>query len=258
MQGKNLSLMIKNTINLALKKTFANNIWKLEIDSYSNLVAVELRDPTTHTVTFCVIDFTGNSIYSSAAPEEKEWTIDHIQQGFLVLKRVGSHTPVSEGIKIYEVASGRTTAFLREYQHIESRERMLLVRHQRFATGGEQWVDILSGELRTKAADFAPPFLQNKVQFPVNAPAPSRFVELKNVINPVAAMKLEDKYILCHHQQQGDTYTLTLSVFTLNQHLSSEVIMTGIKKMILQPFFSVDRHLFFLADNKREIVSYLV
>src|SRR5690606_39524241 len=72
------------------------------------------------------IDFKGTALMHPLIMEEKEWTLDGIQNGFIVLKCVGEHTPIQEGVQVRRISDGQNTYFSREHIQIgraSSRER---------------------------------------------------------------------------------------------------------------------------------------
>lgn len=251
--------MFKNTINKVFQKKFPNNIWKIEIDIFHNYLAIEVRDKQTTLPQYTVFDFSGQLISSSSyIPLEKEWMMEGIQKGFIILKKVGENTPVKEGIRVIHSNSGQEVFTNYEYQLLDVYEDYIKVRHRSVVSGNELYLRIEDGTLHSNRDIDITHLPRNGVIFPIVYNKTPHFFSAEKITDYLWLSKAGEHYIWCYHQHESDSYCLVLAVSDLNQVLYREVIIDRLERMIPQPYFQVGRNLFFLSQNKQEIVSYLV
>ena len=137
-------------------------------------------------------------------------------------------------------------------------DRQLIVRHRNFASGYEQHVDIDTGALthinkptnRRSAPDIIIP-----QRYTLELPAP-----LANYViqGEILHCRIGSKQLFAFHEVTPQSYRVRLVIYSGLNILSDEIVLTGLTKMIPELFFAIGRQLFFVGDNKREIVSYLV
>lgn len=250
--------MFKSTINKAFQKEFPNNIWKIEVDTFCNYLVIETRDAHTTMPQYTVLDFDGHIIMEGYSPSAKDWMLEGIQKGFIILKKVGENTPVKEGIQAIHAISGQEVFTSYEYQLLDVYEDYIKVRHRNVISGNEQFIHIKDGMLRSVHEIDTEHLPLNRVVFPVIYHSKPKILSKENFTDHIWLSKARDHYIWCYHQHQPEGYCLILILSDLNQILHRQVILDSMEKMILQPYFQVDQQLFFLSHNKQEIVSYLV
>ena len=249
--------MTKYTINKVFEKALASNIWKIEVDPMQPLIAVETRDMDSTEATFQVFDLEGNCRMSPCQADGKEWTLDSIQDGHLILKRVGEHTPIQEGIQIIDSSLNKTVFTSYEFILLDVFFRKVHARHRSIASGETIAIDILTGQY-SPSPDNKFEICPNKIQYPITYQTKPHFLASEEIEGPIWLSKCATHYLWCYHQANADGYSLILALSDLNRLLDRQVILSQMGKMIPQPYFQMDRQLFFMTFDKREIVSYLV
>ncbi|MFD2597609.1 hypothetical protein ACFSQ3_01490 [Sphingobacterium corticis] len=251
--------MTKNTIKKAFHKDFVHNIWKMEVDGYSDKMAVEIRNAETTRPTFVVIDYKFGNTIMNYTTDSKEWTMEGVQKDYLVLKQVGEQTPTKEGIQIICISEEKQVMLSYEYVLLEMFEDYLLVRPRSFTQGGEQLLRIADGQrfsIQEKVVNEIP---INRVNFPIPYAEMPIFFADEPIQEQLWLSKIDEKtFAWAYHTKDKSTYDLHLAISTTDTIVDTEIVQTDLKKMFPQPYFQVDDRLFFLADNKHEIVSYLV
>jgi len=249
--------MNKYTINKIFEKAFPTNIWKIEIDSIKPYLAVETRDIETTLASFFVFDFEGNCLMSPCQADGKEWTLDSIQNGYMILKRVGEQTPVQEGIRIIRILDNELVFNSYEFVLLDVYEGLIHARHRTISSGESIAINIKTGKY-SPAQDQEFSFAANKIQYPVTYAQTPRFLKQEHTLGPLWLSKSGNHYLWCYHKQQHDKFDLCFAISNLNQILDQKVIINEMEKMIPQPYFQLGNQVFFMSYNKREIVSYLV
>ncbi|MCL7989108.1 hypothetical protein M8998_14260 [Sphingobacterium sp. lm-10] len=251
--------MLKNTIKKVFQKDFIENIWKIEVNGYRDEIGVEIRDSQTTLPTYHILRFEDGMDLMRYSPEEKDWTMEGLQKDFLILKKVGEQTPTKEGIQVVNIRTETPVFTSYEYTLLDVCEDYLHVRHRSFTSGGEQLIALTTGEVFPVSDVVLQRYPKNRVSFPLaydkHRPA---FLPDHPVCQDLWISKLSEAYLWCYHTQQNNGYDLHIAVSDLEQVHDQVVVQSAIPKMFPQPYFQVGNHLFFMADNKHEIVSYLV
>ncbi|MFZ4262266.1 hypothetical protein ACFRAE_09495 [Sphingobacterium sp. HJSM2_6] len=249
--------MTKYTINKVFEKAFHENIWKIEVDSKQSLVAIETRDLASTLASFHIFDFNGKPILDACIAESKEWTLDSIQNAKLILKRVGEHTPIQEGIKIIDIYLNQEIFLSYEYILLDVYCEYIHARHRSILTGESYLIDIASAEVSI-VHDLDLEICLNKIQYPITYPHTPPFLAEELISGPIWLSKVDEHYLWCFHQEDGQKFNLILALSNLNQLLDKQVVLIGMDKMIPQPYFKMENQVFLMSFNKREIISYLV
>lgn len=250
--------MLKNTIKKAFQKDFIENIWKIEVNGYRDQIAVEIRDSQTTEPTYHILRFEDGAEIMQYRPGEKDWTIEGVQKDYLILKKVGEQTPTKEGIQIIDIRTQKPLFTSYEYVLLDVCEDYLHVRHRSFTSGGEKLITLTTGEEFPVSDNIIARYPKNRVCFPLPYDNPPEFLTQRDKQKDLWVSKLSDTYLWCYHTQQNDGYDLHIAVSNLERILDETIIQSAIPKMFPQPYFRVGNQIFFMADNKHEIVSYLV
>lgn len=249
--------MTKYTINKVFEKAFHSNIWKIEVDSKQALIAIETRDLGSTIASFHIFNFQGEPIMTPCIAESKEWTLDSIQNAKLILKRVGEHTPIQEGIKIIDIYTNKEIFQSYEYILLDVFCEYIHARHRSILTGESYLIAIKSGEIKI-SKNLNLEICLNKIQYPVTYPHTPSFLMEEQITGPLWLCKLEEQYLWCYHQENQQEFNLVLALSNLNQLLAKQVVLIAMDKMIPQPYFKIENQVFLMSFNKREIISYLV
>ncbi len=249
--------MTKYTINKVFERSFPANIWKIEIDPVQPLIAVETRDIDSTVASFSVFDFQGNTVKAPCKAEAKEWTLDAIQDGHLILKRIGEHTPIQEGIQIIHIQTEQVIFSSYEFILLDVYDKVVQARHRSITSGETIAIDIYSGTY-APLSDRQLKFVCNKIQYPNTYTGKPLFLAQESITGPIWLSTFKHHYIWCYHVENGDNFNLILTLSDLNHSHDRQVIMENMDKMIPQPYFQIGPQLFFMSFNKREIIAYLV
>ncbi len=250
--------MFKNTIKKAFQKDLIENIWKIEVNGYGDEIAVETRDSQTTNPTHHILRFADGTELMRYATGEKDWTMEGIQKDFLILKKVGEQTPVKEGIQVIQISTQKPVWISYEYVLIDVLEDYLHIRPRNLTTGGEQFVDINTGEVCPVNQTILQKYPKNRVSFPLPYDNPPDFFPTDHIPRDLWISKLPEAYLWCYHTQQVNGYDLHIAISDLEAIHDEAIVQRAIPKMFPQPYFQVGNQIFFMADNKHEIVSYLV
>lgn len=188
--------------------------------------------------------------------------MDSVQNRMLILKRLGERTPVTEGVKVIGLTASQDkleeiwTSY--EYALVDVYNRYIAMRHRTVSHGEVVFLCLDTWQVVRQVDDacLVPPV--NHVSFPISYPSCPPFLDNHHVEGQLWLNSIEANYIWSYHVNRSGVYDLVLSVSDRYQLLSKQVILSGMTKMVPQPYFQVGRQLFFLSYNKREIVSYLV
>ncbi|MFD2557030.1 hypothetical protein [Sphingobacterium tabacisoli] len=250
--------MNKYTINKAFEKHFPFPIWKIEVDCSNNCLAIEYRNPTDTLPSFSVINFEGESILEKYTASEKEWTLEAIQDEYLIFKRFGTSSPIQAGIEVLHIPSQSIVFSYREYVLKEVYRGWLKVAHRSIPSGVDYYINLKNGTVH-RTVDQAFQLPHNTVTYPVpfHGKLP-HFVESLSFEDKLWLQTHQEIFIWCYHKKEDDHYDLHLSLSTKNEILDSKIILKGLNRLIPQPYFQVKGHIFFLSNTKQEIATYLV
>ena len=249
--------MTKYTINKAFEKTLPTNIWKIEVDAIQALIAIETRNLDGSEALFHVFNFQGECVMSSFKSEGKEWTLDSLQDGFLILKRVGEHTPIQEGIQIINSKTQERVFTSYEFILLDVYCHKIHARHRSISSGETISIEISTGKY-SPSQEHNFKLCPNRVQYPITYTKVPEFLQNINIEGPLWLNKIGAHYIWSFHEKSEEKHKLILAISDLNQLLDKLVILEDMDRMIPQPYFQIENQVFFMSFNKREIISYLL
>ncbi len=252
--------MNKYTINInkAFEKRFPFPIWKIEVDCTYNCMAIEYRDPQTTMPHFSIFDFAGNIKADHLSVHEKEWTLEAVQGEYLILKRFGASSPIEAGISIIHYPTNQTVMTAMEYVLQEVYQGTLLAKHRSIPGGLIFSIEIATGHItQSKHQDYNYPaqHIKYPVTYESNLPG---FIREIPFVDSIWLLPFDDIYIWSYHLADTNKYNLHLTLSTKNEVLDTKVILKNLDRLIPQPFFQVERYIFFLSNTKQEIIAYLV
>jgi len=250
--------MNKYTIKKAFEKSFPSPIWKIEVDCACNCMAIEYRDPGTTLPSFSVLDFDGNVRCVALPADEKEWTLEAIQGEFLILKRFGSSSPIEAGIRILHYPSRSVVTTAMEYVLQEVYQGTVVARHRSIPEGLLFSMEIATGNItQSKDQTYLSPPLHIHYPIAYTGTLP-HFIREIPFVDSIWLLPFDDIYIWSYHLAQEHKYDLHIALSTKNELFDTKIILKGLDRLIPQPFFQVERYIFFLSHTKQEIVTYLV
>jgi len=249
--------MIKYTIKKVFDKAFPLEIWKIAVDAEQEHIAIETRDIETTWPYIYILDFQGNILLEHHPLEEKSWTLDNIRQHTVVLKAVGDSKPVKEGIILLDL-HGKERLYLSDFILLETYQQYIKVRHRSFQSGFEKYINLSEHDnlsIGDEGHDHYGEQIELPLPYPYQRPA---YLEARDIEDILWVSRTQDKTLWAYHAKRDGQYTLNLCVANTYNILSEQPLISGMSKMLPQPFFQVRNQIFLMSYNKREIVSYLV
>jgi len=251
--------MDKYTLKTAFRKSFLGVVWRIEADTATGILAIETRDPDTGVPSFAAIEYsTGISLIDEIQYGDRNWALAGVTDGKLILRAWGQNTPEGAGVACIDATTGNVLWEQFNYTLVSLENRQLVVRHRNFASGYEQYLTPLDGSLTKK----------NKV---INKPTepeivlPKRyigdtplFLEGYDIKGELFFCSVEDRNVWAFHEADDPTYRIRLVVSRGLKMLKDRIVVSDLPKMAPELFFRIKDQLFFIGDNKREIVAYLV
>lgn len=249
--------MTKYTIKKGFEKDFSHPVWKIVVDEAKQQIGIELRHSDSTCAILYVFDFEGQELLSGYVLEEKEWTLEALQQDTLILKRVGDSLPITAGILLLDL-QGNIRGSWHEYTWLDTYQGYLKVRHRNFQVGFEEYIALDNLHKASQLAT-APSYCYNSLKMPIpySGTLPTALQEIEIQDFPWIS-RTREHILWTYHSKEADHYHLNMLVTQSNQVLANHRLLSDMPKMIPQPFFQIDHQLFLLSYNKRKIVSYLV
>lgn len=250
--------MTKYTIKKIFERNFNLPIWKIEVDCTENLLAVECRDPDSTLPSFFVLDFEGTLLAKEITSEEKEWTLEAIQNHFIILKKYGSSSPIQPGIQIIHSLSGLVIANYPEYVLKDVYQDYILATHRTIPSGLNYYINIKDGSVsNSKPKELQLPLINIHYPIPYDGSLPS-FVKELTFEDQIWLQPYKENFLWSYHTKESNGYSLHLSLSSKNQIIDSKIILFNLPQLIPQPYFTVKEYIFFLTNTKQEIAVYLV
>src|SRR5690606_1387180 len=144
------------------------------------------------------------------------------------------------------------------YSLIAVENRQLVVRHRNFASGYEQYLNPIDGTLTEKNNATNKP-THSEIVLPQRyvGDTPS-FLESYAVKGDLVYCSIENRTVWAFHEAIDSTYRVRLIVSHGLEKLTDRILVSNMPKVAPELFFMINNQLFFIGDNKREIVAYLV
>jgi len=243
--------MFKYTIKKAFEKEFPNKIWRIEVNSKNELLAIETRSESVPEAKIDILNFSGHQLYSFQETE-KEWTLFAITPQHVLLKRTGQNSPIDPGLKCVCFKDGST------YTHpgiipLEVKGNQVLVQQGGFHLSNSfSYFDVNTKELTISKDHQAPE--DNHLITP-------EMIQNHNSAyqgSPVWKSKYNELEVSCFHNHNQDSYDLHMEVKKKGEIIQKKVILQGLTKILLQPYFQINHRMFFLSENQRKLITYLL
>ncbi|MBL1407295.1 hypothetical protein [Sphingobacterium faecale] len=250
--------MNKYTINKAFEKHFPFPIWKIEVDCSNNCLAIEYRNPTDTLPSFAVVTFEGDTLLENYTALEKEWTIASIQDDYLIFKRFGASSPIQAGIQVLHIPSQSIIFCYQEYVIKGVYEGIIKAAHRSIPSGIDYYIDLKTGIVDSGARSSLH-LPHNNITYPISYQGyVPDFIESFSFEDQIWLQPYKEIFIWSYHKKNNNSFDLYLSLSTKNEILDNKIILTGLDRLIPQPYFQVKGHIFFLSNTKQEIATYLV
>lgn len=243
--------MFKYTIKKAFEKEFPNKIWRIEVNSKNELLAIETRSESVPEAKIDILNFSGHQLYS-IQETEKEWTLFAITPHHILLKRTGQSSPMDPGLKCVCLKDDSA------YTHpgiipLEVKGNQVLVQQGGFHLSNSfSYFDVNTKELTISKEHLIPD--NNHLITPEMTQEHSSIDQG----SPVWKSTYEELEVSCFHKQNKGSYDLHMEVKKEGTIIQKKVILQGLTKILLQPYFQINHRLFFLSENQRKLITYLL
>lgn len=251
--------MDKYTLKTVFEKSFLGQIWRIEVDENSKLLAIETRSIENGKPFFSALDYlSGECPIDELAYGDKLWTLAGICEDKLLLKSYSEKSPEGAGICCLSAVSGAILWEKFNYTFLSIDTTQVLVRPAQFRSGYEISLSIENGEPTSKKIPSTKPSVNRIV-----IPQPYNMVFPDYIIhhNPIGSLyhhQVGEKEIWAFHVKNNNKLDVKLLISQGFMMLAEQTIMCNLEKMTPEIFFMIGQQLFFIDSNKRKIVSYLV
>ncbi|WP_374164770.1 DUF4905 domain-containing protein [Arcticibacter sp. MXS-1] len=250
-----------NSIKPSLREKFEGVIWKVETDAMLPLVAIEARDPQTHTAYFSAFDFnSGRPLFEKFRLEDSwNWGLDAIHKGVTLLHGyVSDQSPEHKGIVAVDQTGEVIWQQFNKALYTVASEG-LVVYNPSIQPRMFELIDIESGALlSSNTKDFKYPDRQITVPEIQGADIiPPKF-RPANLTGPVLHARIGYREFYAFHTVQNNVYTQKLLITDRNGLLLEDFLERDIQKLQPEAFFIQHNHLFCIRNKKQEFVAYLV
>lgn len=236
-------------------------IWRMDIHEHSGLLAIEWRNKNGEPK-FTVIHYpTGDRLLDAFSYGDRWWTLAAITSKHLLLH----HFPQPENAQTRGLVAIQMDTGAISWEHFnlqfEAISQEGIVVKSPFA--GNNQVSVLNeqtGELlirQTQLDDLV--FEERHIQsaFPT-AQSPSISLSDEKIAGPYFYLANGSKEFWAYHEQQQKGFKLMLSVVEKNHIIFQICLADKLLHLLPETFFMINKQLFFIGDNKQEIVSYFV
>lgn len=245
----------------AFSHIYDGTIWKMDIHEAAGLLAIEWRDQNGLPY-FSVIHYPSGRLLSDYIQYgDRWWTLAAISDDLLLVQHYPqANQGQTQALVAIDIHSKQVLWEQFNVQLVELVDDGIAVK-QRFATGNNT-VALLapsSGDVIKHKVTLAElhPLTRN-----LRAPAPSQktpFPSLtKTLVGPYFFLEIDDKELWAYHEQHNGTLRLMLAVIQNGQILANRCIIDQLEHLLPEVFFMIGQQMFFVRNNKREIVSYFV
>lgn len=251
--------MDKYTLKTAYQKSFLGIVWRMEADTTEHLLAVETRDKDSGAPAFSVFDYrTGTTLIHEKTYGDRNWTLAGTARRKLIIRAYGSNSPDGAGIACMDADHGTINWEQFNYTLLHVDRQQVAVRHRNFAGGYEQYLDIDTGNLtpfNTSASKPTGPEIVLPQQYSGNAP---EVLDGFTIHGDIFHCPIGSKETWAFHEKTESGYRVRLVITSGLAVLADRIILSDLTAITPELFFVIGSHLFFIGNNKREIVSYLV
>lgn len=253
--------MDKYTLNSGILKNFLRPIWRIEVDPAYHLMAVESRAVREGAFFITVMDYSSGYCFldeQQLTLPDIHWVLAGIRSGIVVVRRMFPTSPLDAGICCFEAKTGELLWERYDLILDDLVGDWLGVRQRNWAFGQGSWVSIHDGQASEK---FPPP----------NKPSVSDIVIPMVYLGNVPAVlhgylwvgelwhaKCAANEVWAFHEDENGRYRIRMLITNGVGLVHDEIILSDLDKMLPEIFFIVGNRVFFVGDNKRDLISYLV
>jgi hypothetical protein len=243
-----------------LREKFNSIIWKIEIDTENDLIAIETRDSENRTAYFSAFNFAIATCLFKEVTVEQSWTwgLDRVANGFIYLHSyVAEQSPEHKGIIALNKLGQIGWQQFNKTLHAVSKEGLIVYDPKL----QPRWLDLLQPEtgtiLKSNIKNYQP--AEREILVPDLIYDLSIHPQLpQNIFGPIYFLQYNLKNCYAYHIKESENYIQQLLITQEDSILLKENLTPPIQKLNPEAFFITRGNLFCIRDEKREIVSYLV
>ncbi|MEH6305880.1 DUF4905 domain-containing protein [Olivibacter sp. CPCC 100613] len=235
-------------------------IWKMELNETAALLAIEWRDQDGLPY-FSVIHYpSGRLLADRIQYGDRWWTLAGVHHHQLLLQHYPQpNIGQTQGLVAIDIDSEKVSWELFNVQFIELVQEGIAVKQRFDNVQTVSLVDPSSGSMlkdRQLLNELAPLFRNIRSAAP--APPSSLFPFTSTQVGPYFFLENKEKEFWAYHEKNGDKLRVILTIVQAGVIQHRECIIDHLDYLLPEVFFMVDQQLFFVRNNKREIVSYFV
>jgi len=246
----------------AFSHVFNGAIWRMDIHERARLMAFEWRNEegVPH---FSVLHYpNGQLLCDGVQYGDRWWTLAGITAKHLLLHQYARpEQAMTNGLVAIAISSGSDVWERFDIQFQEIVHDGIAVKSSLVSSSTILLLDEHTGSIKKHSislADLPPQKRKLQTAFPTLDPPPIQLTDLP-VVGPYFFASDSTHSFWSYHQQINGHYQLWLAVIAPNnQIIFQNCIVDGLTHLLPETFFLIGQQLFFIRNNKREIVSYFV
>jgi len=246
----------------AFSHVFNGTIWRMDILEHASLMAFEWRD-TAGIPHFSVLHYhDGQLLCDGQTYGDRWWMLAGITAQHILLHQYARpEQAMTRGLVAISIHSGTVVWERFDVQFQEITPDGIVVKSSLLTRPTALLLDEHTGSIKKPSISLTdlPPQKRNiQTASPTLDTPPIQLTKLP-VVGPYFFASDGVHSFWAYHQQINDHYQLWLAVINSNhQVIFHQCIVDGLTQLLPETFFLIDRQLFFIRNNKREIVSYFV
>jgi len=240
---------------------FEGTIWKMDVYEPTGLLAIEWRD-NEGVPKFSVIHFSSGELAIDAISYgDRWWTLAAITSKHLLLHHYPqANQAQTSGLVAIDIATGLVAWERFNLQFQEATKEGIAVK-QGFSSNNKVAVlDEHTGTTSIAAVDLKNlgAYDRNiRPALPTNAMPPITLTK-QAIIGPYFFLEHGIRQLWAYHVEKENGFRLNLAIIEGEEVIFNAGIIDHLNHLLPETFFIIDQQLFFIRNNKREIVSYFV
>ncbi len=253
---------VRKEVKTTLDEEFQSVIWKIEIDSANNLIAVETRSAESHTATLSAYNYlTGVCYFKELSIEAGwHWHLDRVYSEFVLLYGyTAPSSPEHKGIIAIDINSGKVCWQIFHLTLTEVSNKGIIAYNPLLQSKKPILLDIKNGNQITDFnGEFTP--VVRDVSFPemmTTSMEKAAFLPA-NIAGIVAYAKVNSKECYSFHILENGSYIQYLIITGNGEVLKKEILASGIQKLNPEAFFTSGHAVFAVKGNNRRVLACLL
>lgn len=246
-------------MKLTLSAKFEGIIWKVETDYLHAIIAVETRDIANRKTYFSAFNYeSGELLFKEISVEDSWfWTIDCVYDGVILLHSyVNEGSPERKGIVALNSNGDIAWQFFHKTRLTVSSEG-IIVYDSKIQPRRLELISAVDGtEIRSNLTDYQA--LERAILVPAQVDISNNIRNLfpENIVGPIYHREVAGKDLFVFHTQHENLFNQQITVVQHGKVILTDIMAGNIQKLNPEAFFIQQNHLFFIKNEKRELVSY--